>query len=287
MLTGIHILLTYACPFSCDHCFLYCSPQSPGTFTIEAVRKLVDQASDVGSITSISFEGGEPLLFLPTLLSGIRYAKGKEFTTGVVTNGYSAQSPDDAEMLLQMLMDSGLDSLTISEDELHYGSLEVTPARHLMDAAESIGFSARILSVELPSSESPTGGVMFRGRAADKMVESVPRQPWKSFNQCPHENPLDPARVHIDSYGNVHFCQGISIGNIWETPLSTLVAEVNLSGHTVCGALSGGGPAELASRFDFQPEADYIDACHLCFEARRANLETYPEVLTPPQVYGR
>ena len=30
MLTGVHFLLTYACNYECDHCFLYCGPLSRG-----------------------------------------------------------------------------------------------------------------------------------------------------------------------------------------------------------------------------------------------------------------
>ena len=33
MITGIHILLSYACTNQCDHCFVFSSPQAKGTFT--------------------------------------------------------------------------------------------------------------------------------------------------------------------------------------------------------------------------------------------------------------
>ena len=258
-----------------------------GTFTIDDVRGLVDQACDVVSVKTICFEGGEPLLFLPTLLAGLRYAKRRGFETGVVTNAYQARSPADASVLLDLLKDAGLDALTISDDVLHYGSLETTPAQYLMDATENAGFPAHVLSVELPGPESPTGSVMFRGRAADAMVDGVPRKPWGTFTECPHENPLKPGRVHIDCYGNIHFCQGIVIGNVWKESLSSIVASLNLTEHPVCGPLAAGGPAELARRLDAGTEEKYVDACHLCFETRRQSLEKLPEVLTPPQVYGR
>lgn len=38
MLTGIHFLLTYACNFECDHCFVYGGPRAKGTFTVGQVR---------------------------------------------------------------------------------------------------------------------------------------------------------------------------------------------------------------------------------------------------------
>ena len=228
------------------------------------VRTLVDQAADYGSVTSICYEGGEPLLFLPILLTGIRYAKERGFSTGVVTNAYQARSPEDAELLVELLEGAGLDSLTVSDDSLHFGVAEETPARHLLAAAERTGLPARTITVEPPSDRSPTGGVMFRGRAVDRMTDGLPRKPWMSFDRCPHANPLDPGRVHVDCFGNIHFCQGIVIGNVWKIPLG-----------------------ELFARLGVHPDEGYVDACHLCFEARRSSLAEYLEILTPPQVYGR
>lgn len=44
MLTGIHFLLTYTCLFECDHCFLFCGPHMKGTFTLEKIEKVLDEA---------------------------------------------------------------------------------------------------------------------------------------------------------------------------------------------------------------------------------------------------
>ena len=60
MLTGIHFLLTYICNFECDHCSLYCSPRSSGTFTVSQIRDVLDEAKKLGSVRSIYYEGGEP-----------------------------------------------------------------------------------------------------------------------------------------------------------------------------------------------------------------------------------
>ena len=44
MLTGIHFLLTYTCNFECDHCFLFCGPREEGTFTLNQIEKVLDEA---------------------------------------------------------------------------------------------------------------------------------------------------------------------------------------------------------------------------------------------------
>ena len=43
-LTGIHFLLTYACTYECDHCFVHSSPFATGTMTLGQVRDVLDQA---------------------------------------------------------------------------------------------------------------------------------------------------------------------------------------------------------------------------------------------------
>ncbi len=53
----------------------------------------------------------------------------------------------------------------------------------------------------------------------------------------------------MDAFGNVHVCQGLSIGNMWETPLSKLWSEYKASEHPIIGPLVEGGPTLLVERF--------------------------------------
>jgi molybdenum cofactor biosynthesis enzyme MoaA len=58
MLNGIHFLLTYRCNFECDHCFLYCSPQSRATFAIAQVNRVLDEARKISTVEWRYFGGG-------------------------------------------------------------------------------------------------------------------------------------------------------------------------------------------------------------------------------------
>ena len=116
MLTGIHFLLTYRCNFECDHCFLYCTPESPGTFTIEQVSSVLDEAEKIGTIDWIYYEGGEPFLFYPLLLESVKRAGERGFRVGIVTNAYGANSEQDAKLWLAPLMDAGLSFISISNE---------------------------------------------------------------------------------------------------------------------------------------------------------------------------
>jgi hypothetical protein len=297
MLDGIHFLLTYTCNFECDHCFLYCSPWSRGTFTIGQVTRVLDEAANIGTVEWIFYEGGEPLLFYPLLLEGVRRAADRGFKVGVVTNAYGALSEEDAELWLRPLAEAGLSYLSVSNDQYHYGEEVTNPAATAYHVAQRLGIDVSPICIEAPVVTQAAngadkgrpvvgGGPKFRGRAVEKLSEGLPLRPWKDMRECPYEELESPSRVHVDAFGHVQVCQGISIGNMWQTPLAELIAGYRAEAHPVCGPLIRGGPAELARAFGQTPTSDAIDECHLCYLARKAAIERYPGCLAPRQVYG-
>jgi hypothetical protein len=92
--------------------------------------------------------------------------------------------------------------------------------------------------------------------------------------------------VHVDPFGYIHICQGISIGNCWEKPLSTIIKDYHPDQHPICGPLNWNGPAGLINELGVIPQEAYVDECHACFLIRRGLLDTYPDLLAPRQVYG-
>jgi MoaA/NifB/PqqE/SkfB family radical SAM enzyme len=89
-LTGLHLLLTYTCNYECDHCFVWSGPSQPGTMRLEQIEQILEQASDLGTIEWIYFEGGEPFLYYAILLAGVRAAAERGFKVGIVSNAYWA-----------------------------------------------------------------------------------------------------------------------------------------------------------------------------------------------------
>jgi hypothetical protein len=298
LLTGIHFILTYACNFECDHCFLYSSPKSQGTFTICQVASVLDEAQKIGTVEWIFYEGGEPFLFFPLLNESIKRARVKGFKVGVVTNAYGATSEEDAELWLRPLAESGLSFINVSNDTFHYGEETENPATIAYSVARKLNIETSPICIEPPKVLQPSsnaegkghpvvgGGAKFRGRAVEKLTKNLPLRPWNELCECPYEDLESPSRVHIDPYGNVQICQGISIGNMWITPLSEIVSDYRSDSHPICGPLLRGGPAELVKELGVMPETGYIDECHFCYLARRAIIDKFPDYLAPKQVYG-
>ena len=130
---------------------------------------------------------------------------------------------------------------------------------------------------------------MFRGRATVALAPLTPpafRHPWEEFTECPHEDLREPGRVHVDPFGYLHICQGVVIGNLFDKPLKEICASFDPDAHPICGLLLEGGPAALVSEYNLPHEATYADACHLCYQARLALRERFPQCLAPDQMYG-
>lgn len=296
MLSGIHFLLTYNCNYECDHCFLYCSPWSGGTFTLAQVKQVLDEAQKMGTVESIFFEGGEALLYYPLLLEAVGLTADMGFKAAMVSNAYMSTSGEDAELWLKPLRERGLSFISLSNDAFHADDPE-NPASRALEAANKLGIATSTIAIDNPQDargclaqdkgEPVAGGEpLYIGRAADKLTEGLPTQDWQTFIECKHEELVAPRRVHVDALGNVHICQGISMGNMWQKPLHEMVRDYHAPDHPVCGPLVEGGPAELARHYGVEPDRACVDECHFCFLTRRALIGRLPEHLAPRQVYG-
>jgi organic radical activating enzyme len=294
-LTGLHLLLTYQCTLECNHCFVWGSPWQSGTLTLADIRRILDQAEQVGTVTSIYFEGGEPFLYYPILLEGVRQAARRGFQVGIVSNTYWATSVEDALAWLEPMAGLVAD-LSISSDLYHWDEAISRQTTNARLAAEKLSIPVGVISVAQPEATSaeasagqlPLGesAVMYRGRAAEALVGQAGRRAWDQFVECPHEDLREPGRVHVDALGNLHICQGISAGNILTTALGEICQAYDADRHPITGPLLAGGPVELVRRYELPHAESYADACHLCYEARRALRDRFPDILMPDQMYG-
>ena len=294
-LTGLHLLLTYACTYECDHCFVWSGPDQPGTLTLARIDDILEQARELGTIEWFYFEGGEPFLYHVLLQHGVRRAAQLGFKVGVVSNAYWATSADDAVEWLRDL--AGLiQDFSVSCDEYHGGAEQEARVEHARAAARQLGIPMDVIRIaavddpraaramgQLPAGESR---IMFRGRAAERLAPYAPQGSWTQFTSCPYENLREPGRVHVDPLGYVHVCQGITIGNLFETPLKEICAGYVPDSHPIAGPLLAGGPAELARRYGIVPGDRFADACHLCDRTRHALRARFARELQPDQMYG-
>jgi MoaA/NifB/PqqE/SkfB family radical SAM enzyme len=291
-LEGLHILLTYQCTCECDHCFVWGSPWQTGTLTFAQIEQMLEQAKDAG-VESIYFEGGEPFLYYAILVQAVRKATNMGFSVGIVTNAYWANSVADAEAWLRPFA-GRLADLTVSSDLFHCSESMGERPQNALVAAKWLNIPTGMISIAQPDIDphethgqiQDAGAVMYRGRAVEKLVVKADFHRWESFDQCPHEDLREPGRVHLDPLGNLHICQGIVIGNLFQKSLKQICNEYDADAHPICGPLLEGGSAALASEYNVPHSLHYADACHMCYEVRQALRSRFPAVLCPDQMYG-
>ncbi len=292
-LSGLHFLISYQCTNECDHCFAWGSPRQKGTMSFEQIRRLLEEAKAMGSVESVYFEGGEPFLFYPILVKSVLLAKEMGFSVGAVSNAYWATTLDDAQAWLSP-MAGALDDLSISSDLFHLAPKDRFRVENAERAAKRLGIPLATISIADPDQAEGRKGmlpegesaVMFRGRAVETLAPTAPKRAWSEFTSCPHENLSDPGRLHVDALGNLHLCQGLSVGNVYERPLAEICESYHSEEDPVFGPLLRGGPAELAQSLGFDMQKEYADACHLCYETRRVMQNRFPHTLAPPAMYG-
>ena len=114
-LDGIHFLVTYRCTYSCDHCFVWSSPDGEETMSLPQLRDAIDQAAATGHVETVYFEGGEPTLAYPVVLEAAR-ARAREGPR-VGPRHATASGPtsvEDARVWLQPFKELGISDLSLS-----------------------------------------------------------------------------------------------------------------------------------------------------------------------------
>ena len=296
-LEEVHVVLTYRCLSECSHCFLHCGPNQPGTYTFNELEGLLEQASAIEGVKWVYFEGGEPMLYFPLLERGIALATQLGLDTGIVTCGYFSVTRQDGERWLGRLKEAGLKAIDVSLDALHGTRDACTHARNLIDAAKAMGLRTTMISISDPRGveedlelmmrpgEEPSPA-LIRGRAAHDLVEGLDTYPADRFTECSIEHLEEPRRIHVDPYGNVHVCQGILAGNVWDSSLAQVVTSFDPRNHPILGPLVEGGPAALIREHMPWSKESYASECHACYEVRRTMRLAYKAYLGPAQVYG-
>ena len=118
---------------------------------------------------------------------------------GIVTNGYWATSPDDAEQWLDPLLGLNIVDFSVSDDRFHSSKGDQSPGAIAFRAANKLGLPCAMIRIDpptvIPASCSGSdkgepvtgGGVLFKGRAAEKLTTGLPVRPWRTLATCPHE----------------------------------------------------------------------------------------------------
>jgi organic radical activating enzyme len=113
------------------------------------------EAKKLGTVDSVSLEGGEPILHYPIMIKVVEEAAKLGFHVEVLSNCYWASCQEDAvEWLLPMVKDKNV-RLSLSSDFYHGESWVIEEIRNAVKAANGLKMKVGILSIKYPKAESP------------------------------------------------------------------------------------------------------------------------------------
>jgi hypothetical protein len=267
-LTRLHLLLTYQCVFECGHCFVWGSPKRGGVFHLERLDAVLDQAVEMGTVSELCYEGGETFVYYPILIAAVRHATARRLVTSVVTNGYWANSAEQARIWLGRLVDAGLDRIYFLANT-RSGGVRDMAAHPGVVAAEQLGLATSVIAGGMQAHVDAVPGAItgwspFWRHEQHEPETPAPLLPWGTFTACPLEKLTSPDHAYVDPYGDLHLCHGLVIGNLFESSLASLVSRYDPEDHPISGLLLEGGPARLVTRYGLEPESRYEHACQLC-----------------------
>lgn len=282
----IGLILTYACPLHCRHCFAVKPENALTDMSTDDVAFYIDLIASSGKFTSVCFSGGEPFIREELLRYAVSYTAWRDLRASVITSAFWAVSYDRAKEVLLRI--KGLQELHISCDTFHRKSVPDSNIRNAITAAKDIGIWAVTVNVTssqekereeilstlsdlLPSDHVARQEPLPKGRGADL--------PAEYFSMGRSEVPCEDIEYKaIDTRGFLTACCGpvydlpashpLILGNVRECSLSSLLANENI----IFEYLRLRGPWSLASLLEKAGVHKFGDnyvrgcACDLCIE---------------------
>ena len=262
--SNLEIVVTSRCNIKCRHCIYDCQPSSKKKLSKPVLKDLIRQASNLPSLTSIIFTGGEAFLEYENLVESIALCGKLELESSVVTNGYWALNPYVTKQKLKKL--NGLKTLYVSTDSFHQEFVPVNRIRNIIEACNELGIEC-VVRVSYLNDPAYEIGIIKEQLIKLEGLYTISAMPVAPFGRaakladtflfyeyspygipcCGADNPV------IDVNGDVKFCPGglfshpdnglLTVGNVFYETLETL--RISTDSNPIVQMLRLHGPGGL------------------------------------------
>lgn len=317
-LTGITWITTYDCDLSCRHCF-FDTTKTGRYMDPKMVEMVLSELKYTDKMFWQHLSGGE--IFLnPDMLFEIISILRKYFdkSIGISTNGNWYGSLERVDNILAKIKDLGVTGICVSADGFHTSDTNIGIQSELVDAIEKAGMNGHSWIVQtmleknvhnaeienpvhkgiadkvkghtsLPLAPTFVRSIGKGSRVNSPKKERIPHKPCMDMCKClGTRSPFNPAMVWIDPYGNVMICYGIVIGNVYNQSINQILENYRPDMNEVLESLSSGGTYgmyQLAKKYNKNIPEYYYDGCDLCYTARSALMDVFPQILSPLECY--
>lgn len=148
MFSKLAIALTDRCTASCDMCCFGCSPKGEQHLETALVKKVIDEASEGGSIKTVGFTGGEPFIYFDQLLECASYANDRGLEVTINSNGFWGRDNLSAKEKVKGLRKAGVSGIWFSADRFHQSFVPPSDLFQAMSIAKDAGFGVVVTVIE-------------------------------------------------------------------------------------------------------------------------------------------
>ncbi len=287
-LDGLAFLMTDKCNASCDVCCFSCTPNGKALLDKELIKDYIRQAAEIGTVKTVSFSGGEAILYYDQLKECMEYAKSFGFRTTLITNGFWGKDYQKGYEMIKGLSEAGMTKMTISVDRFHQEYIPIESVRNAIRIATVLGVALTISMMDLKNGKSVYDSIealrpeiygkeltVYPAFPVGKAAETIDQEEViciceSSTSLCPFDNFII---VHFD--GSMLMCCSqfssfipmTHLGTFGETSLKEAIDNFNKNDHLYVMFSHGlSWYAELAKKLGFPVKKTYSGPCHMCHE---------------------
>jgi pyruvate-formate lyase-activating enzyme len=293
----VNFRFTHHCNIQCAHCYNFSGPHKKSErIERDAMLRIVAEMPRTG-IASMNLTGGEPFMYLDTLLALVEAGREAGVTEiSIYTNGFFAKSEDSCRKVLARMKDAGFmegigrqnDHIKVSAGVYHQEFLPfetvinlIKVYREVFDKNVVVDYEVleqrRDLEEEIRRELQDQGvaelvDIHFRGIAAvgrgAQFDPELKHHPLEAFRAC---GAID--EIVFDPDGSVSPCcgmnfgnQGIAIGNIHGDGLVALL--MRMENNPILQFIAKNPIGSIYDHLDKAPaRGGYADICNLCQHA--------------------
>lgn len=287
-LDGIAFLMTDKCNASCNMCCFSCTPKGKALLDKEMIKNYIRQAAEIETVKTISFSGGEAILYYEQLKECMEYAKGFGLRTTLVTNGFWAKNYEKGYEMIKGLVDAGMTDMSISVDKYHQEFVPIESVKNAICIASELGIMSAVTMMDLKDGESVFNSIealrpeiygkdliVYPVFPAGKALETIdPDQLIRACDSSKAACPFDHFITVLFDGTLMMCCTQFSVqipmthlGKFGETSIQEAIH--NFQNNDFIYVMFSNGLswyAELARNLGFPVEEKYCVSCHLCHE---------------------
>lgn len=145
----VTILGTYKCTAACSNCCFDSNPSLTQRLDLDQIIDFIDEAADLGSVSTVVFSGGECFLLGRDLVRAVEHSATRGMGTRCVSNGYWAKSKRRGYKTLKRLSEAGLAELNISTGDFHQEFVSEESVVNALELGIVCGLDKTVLVVEV------------------------------------------------------------------------------------------------------------------------------------------